>query len=402
MRLVVVGNSIAADCLLAAIQRHTPPADLSITVIGEEPHTAYNRVALSQLLSGELDQAAIRLRDDSWYAQHKITTRLGRQVVSIDRADGAVELDSGERIPYDKLVLATGARARLPAGTTLADERIEVFRTLDDARSLIDTSPGDHTVVLGGGLLGIEAAAGLLARGGSVTLVHRNGWLLNRQLDRPAGELLASSLRARGLAITLDAEVSAIEHRGARCIVHLNNGTLLEAQRVVCATGIEPRCELARDAQLEVNRGIVVDPYLRTSDPRVFALGECAECAGETVGLVPPIRDHASVLAKALCGHPGTPYRRRDHAVQLKVAGIDVFSAGDINAASEQSIIFDDPLTPARRILSLQDGRIKAIMLYGDTRDGPWLNALLQAQTDTRACHDRLIFGRAYCAGLAA
>ncbi|MEM9603267.1 MAG: FAD-dependent oxidoreductase [Pseudomonadota bacterium] len=402
MHIVVVGNSIAADCLLGELFQRRQQQAVSVTVIGAEHHSAYNRVQLSQVLAGDADSSAIALRDTDWYTGNGVRLMTGVQVTSIDRSTQRVHLDSGDDLAYDKLVLATGARARVPAAADASLAGVQVFRTLDDARALIDTPASEHTVVFGGGLLGLEAAAGLLARGRTVTLVHRNGWLLNRQLDDAAGRLLLDNLVARGLSVHLNAELATVNGDTAVQSVTLDDGTEIPAQQLVFATGIEPRTELAVDAALAVNRGVVVDRSLQTADPVVFALGECAECAGETVGLVPPIRDHAAVLADTLLGRPGQPYVRREHATQLKVAGIDVFSAGDVNAHTDHVILFDDPLTPARRKLVLEDGRLVAIMLYGDVRDGPWLHSVMQNGTDTHALRDRLLFGRAYCEGLAA
>ncbi|MEM7378005.1 MAG: FAD-dependent oxidoreductase [Pseudomonadota bacterium] len=402
MHIVVVGNSIAADCLLGELSQRRQQQAVSVTVVGAEQHNAYNRVQLSQVLAGDAEERAIALRDADWYAGNGVRLLTGVQVASIDRSAQRVQLDTGDDLTYDKLVLATGARARVPAAADASLAGVRVFRTLDDARTLIDTPASDHTVVFGGGLLGLEAAAGLLARGRGVTLVHRNAWLLNRQLDAAAGQLLLDNLVARGLKVHLNNELAAVVGDDAVRSVTLDDGTEIPAQQLVFATGIEPRTELAVDAALAVNRGVVVDRYLETADPAIFALGECAECAGETVGLVPPIRHHAAVLADTLLGRQAEPYARREHAAQLKVAGIDVFSAGDVNADTEHVILFDDPLTPARRKLVLEDGRLVAIMLYGDVRDGPWLHSLMQNGTDTHTLRDRLLFGRAYCEGLAA
>ncbi|MEM6988765.1 MAG: FAD-dependent oxidoreductase, partial [Pseudomonadota bacterium] len=402
MHIVVVGNSIAADCLLAALSQRRQSASMSITVIGSEPHPAYNRVLLSQVLAGELSTDDIGLRSQAWYEQNGIDIRSGAKVAQINRTAQTVQCDTGDSIAYDKLVLATGARARLPTGNAPPLKGIKVFRTLDDAAALSNSPKGTHTVVFGGGLLGLEAAAGLLAQGLEVTLVHRNDWLLNRQLDPEAGALLLSNLQARGLQVELGAELVAIEGDASLTGVTLSNGKRLAAEQVVFATGIQPRTELAVAAKLEVNRGVVVDAHMQTRDRNIFALGECAEVAGETVGLVPPIRDQATALANTLLCRPAGGYSKRDHAAQLKIAGIDVFSAGDVNTQSEHVILYDDPLTPARRKLVLEDGKLKAIMLYGDVRDGPWLHSLMVNGTDTHALRDRLLFGKAYCEGLAA
>lgn len=402
MHIVIVGNSIAADSLLGELCELTPAFPLAVTVIGAEPHAAYNRVQLSQVLAGDVSASGISLREPDWAPPHRVRFMTGVRVDAIDRRQQRVCLNNGDTLSYDKLVLATGARARLPEAANAEMAGVHPFRTLDDAKTLIDTPKGAHTVVFGGGLLGLEAAAGLLARGSAVTLVHRNGWLLNRQLDAAAGRLLLANLQARGLRVELDSELSEIEGETSVTGVRLNTGRRLETTQVVFATGIAPRAELAAAASLEVNRGVVVDDRLCTADPTVFALGECAECAGETVGLVSPIYDHARVLAHALVDGDDIRYRRRDHATQLKVAGIDVFSAGDVNNDGEQVMVFDDPLTPARRKLILEQGRVKAIMLYGDVRDGPWFYQLLQRGIDTRALRDRLLFGKAYCEGIAA
>ena len=402
MHIVIIGNSIAADCLIEELGRHTSGPALDITVIGDEPHRAYNRVLLSQVLSGDVSDGSIALRTPNWQSNHRIRYRQGLRVEEIDRAAQQVALDNGEQLPYDRLVLATGARASLPKGVDPTLHGVRVFRTLDDAHTLINTPKGSHTIVFGGGLLGLEAAAGLLSLGVRVTLVHRNAWLLNRQLDRAAGRLLLANLQRRGLLVELGSTVSAVEGDRHVRAVRLDSGRCLSATQIVFATGITPRAELALAAGLPVNRGVMVDDHLQSPDPCVFALGECAECSGETVGLVSPIRDQAKVLARTLLGQSGAPYTHRAHAAQLKVAGIDVFSAGDVNHEGEQTMVFDDPLTPARRKLVLENGRLKAIMLFGDVRDGPWFNALMQKGIDTRALHDRLLFGKAYCEGLAA
>ncbi|WP_305857199.1 NAD(P)/FAD-dependent oxidoreductase [Balneatrix alpica] len=396
-RLVIVGNGMAAGRLLDELKAY-PHSPYQITLIGDEAADGYNRILLSPLLAGEEDLDSIRLKQGEWYQQQGIEVIKGEKVIGGDRQARTLQTDTGRCLGYDRLILATGSA---PIMLGLPGEELEgvmAFRTIKDVQRMQAVAkPGARAVVIGGGLLGIEAAYGLLRQGMSVTLVNKAPWLLNRQLDQVAGGYLAQHLQQRGLALRLDAGTEAfIGEQGKVTGVLLEDGELLDATLVVIAIGVKPLTELGQQLGLECGRGILVNDQLQTSDPHIFALGECCQWRQQVFGLVAPIWDQARVLAASLHGETAS-YAYQDSATKLKVSGIDLVSAGPIEQGCDYSLTFEDRELGFYRCLNLSQGKIQSLVLYGDVEDGNWYLDLLQQQADVTALGEQLIFGRAYC-----
>ena len=388
-RLVIIGNGMAG----ARLARAMAATDWQVTVVGAEPEPAYNRIMLSPLLAGQVDRPGIAL---DWSDQ--AATMLGCSVTAIDRTARRVTLSDGDSLAYDRLVIATGSAAiRLPIPG--ADHQaVMTFRDMADVTRLAAAGDrGGRAIVIGGGLLGLEAAAGLAGRGMQVTVVHLAPWLMERQLDAGAGRMLADMLRRRGIAIETSAQSRAITDLDGGIGLHLADGRVLPADLVVMAIGVRPETTLARAAGLDVGRGIVVDDGMATSDPAIAAIGECTEHRGTTVGLVAPIWDQVETIAARLRGDHTAIYAPRPVATALKVSGIDLFSAGTIDeAAGSEAIHFVDPGAGLYRRLLVAGGRLVGAVLLGDIQDGPWLHRLIEDGTDITAARADLIFGRAH------
>lgn len=399
-KLVVVGAGMASGRALEHLFEEAPGA-FQVTLFGAEPRGNYNRLMLSPVLAGEKTYEQIVTHNADWYAHHNVTTRFGEHVTAIDRHRKVVISRSGET-PYDKLVIATGsAPFVLPiAGKDLPG--VVSFRDLDDVNTMLTAAarPGARAVVIGGGLLGLEAAAALRQRGMSVVVLHAMGHLMNRQLDPDAARLLQRALEARGITVHCNAQTTAIVgHRRVEAVM-LDDETFHPADIVVMAVGIRPETRIATDAGIYVERGIVVDDQMRTSDPHILALGECVEHNSVCYGLVAPLYDMAKVLAQTLAGKPAA-FRPVQTATQLKVTGISVYSAGDFSEGpGHEDIVLRDDETGIYKRLILKDDRIVGAVLYGETSDGPWFYDLLRQQTDTTSLRDVLIFGQPYEGGI--
>ncbi|MCM2129427.1 NAD(P)/FAD-dependent oxidoreductase [Larsenimonas rhizosphaerae] len=392
--LVVVGNGMAGHRLVTALMAR-PDRPPRITVIGEEATTAYNRILLSPWLAGEIDRDSLDLPAP---ATHGLHWHLGEQVTGIDRTARTLWTDQGTRLDYDRLVLATGARPTLPDIPGIGLGNIGGFRTLEDSHWLMQRTAGQRAVVVGGGLLGLEAAEGLRKRGVEVTLLQRSDRLMNRQLDVVAASWLKDTLTQRGLTVETGAQLARCEGSadGQVCAVVLADGRRLATDCVIIAAGITPNTELGRLAGLNVNKGICVDGHLTTRDPAIHALGECAEVAGTTVGLVEPIWEQVETLADVLCGHATPAHVPMPSATRLKVAGIDLYSFGAADPApGVESMTYADPGNGDYRRLLIADDRLVGAVLYGDTTDGPALFRLAQAGTALGAARETLIFGAA-------
>jgi nitrite reductase (NADH) large subunit len=365
-------------------------ASTDVTLIGAEPTHPYNRVALSLLLAGKMDEAALVTHLPEHLDANGIIWRADTRVDAIDRATHDIVLHTGERLPYDALVLATGAQAvRLPfPGADQA--HVLMYRTLADVRSMIDhAGRGGAAVVIGGGLLGLEAAVGLAWRGMDVTVLHATGRLMDRQLDDGAAGLLRQRLANQGIAVITNAKTVGIESDA----VLLADGTRVAARIVVMAVGIRPEVGLARTAGLPVNRGIVVDDAMRTADPAIWAIGECGEHAGQCVGLVAPSFAQAEVAAASILGQPAC-YVPVSDAAALKVAGAGVWSAGETEGPDP--IVLDDAEAGQYRRLLVRDDRLVGAMLYGDTTDAPWYFELIKQGRPLGAARMALPFGPAF------
>ena len=401
--LVIIGNGMAGHRLLESLlDKQARPS--RITVIGEERAPAYNRILLSPLLAGEMEREALTLRDTDWYAEQGIELVLGERVMEIDRQAQRITTSGGRRVTYDRLVLATGSRPAMPPIPGLDLPGVHVFRDLDDAAALVECSRalaaegGGRAVVIGGGLLGLEAAEGLRKRGMTVSIVQRDDRLMNRQLDLTAAGLLESELASRGLEIITDGQLDHLEadDQGHVAGARLADGRLLAADCVVMAIGITPNVALARTAGLEVNRAVVVDAHLTSSDPAIHALGECCEFDGQTYGLVEPIWQQVEVLAARLAGESVDGYVEAPTATKLKVSGVSLYAFGPIEAADDHEVLtYHDPEHGDYRRLLLRDGRLEGAVLYGDTASGPWYFKQSLAGRDLSTCRQALLFGKA-------
>jgi nitrite reductase (NADH) large subunit len=397
-KLVLVGNGMAGVRTLEELLALAP--DLyEITVFGAERHPNYNRILLSPVLAGEQTVDDIVLNDHDWYAERGIALELGAKVERIDRARRTVLASNGSVATYDRLLLATGSEpVILPIpGATLRG--VLGYRDIHDTQRMIDYARrGGRAVVIGGGLLGLEAANGLRARGMDVAVVHLMPWLMERQLDRVAAGLLQRELERRGIAFALEARTAAIEGDAdghARAVL-LADGATLPADLVVMAVGIRPNTALAERAGLRCARGIVVDDTMQTYDPRIYAVGECVNHRGTAYGLVAPLFEMAKVAANHLAEVGIGRYPGSAVSTKLKVTGVDLFSAGDFQGgdATEQ-IVLSDPGAGVYKKLVLKDDRLVGAVMYGDTVDGAWYFRLLREGRNVAEIRDRLMFGEA-------
>ena len=322
-------------------------------------------------------------------------------MIAIDRTARRAATKSGTEVPYDRLVLAVGSEPIRPSLPGIDLPRVFTFRDRADAEALIAAShQARRAVIVGGGLLGLEAAYGLARRGVAVTVVHLMGWLMERQIDPSAALLLRSSLEARGIAVKLNAETAAVLGDAHATGLRLKDGTILPADLVVFAIGIRPSTALARAAGLAVNRGIIADDRMTTSDPNILALGECAEHRGATYGLVAPLWDQAAVAASVLAGDQANVYAGSLPATSLKVTGVELFSAGETEAkAGAEEIVYEDRAAGVYRKLIVKDGRLAGAVLLGDARDGNWYAELMRRAAQIGAMRQDLVFGRDFIAG---
>lgn len=397
-KLVVIGNGMAGIRVVEELLALAP--DLyDITVFGAEADLSYNRVLLSPVLSGEQAVDSIFLNEQDWYARNRIKLVVGKPVAQIDRVRRLVSTDDGMAEAYDRLVLATGA---LPTTLPIAGSRLPgvmTYRSMQDVRDMISAAGSHrHALVIGAGLLGLEAAAGLAARGMQVTVVHRAGWLMERQLDPAAGRLLQQSLERRGIAFRLGAQVAALQAGPASARVAqatLDDGSALDTDLVVMALGIRPDDLLARSCGIHCARGIVVNDTMQTYDPRIYAVGDCVSHRGTAHGLVAPLLAQAKVCANHLAQSGIGRYTGFLASTRLKVSGIALFSAGDfMGGAGREEIVLEDAVGEVYKKIVLKDQRVIGACLFGDTDDGPWYQALIQDQQDVSAMREQLMFGR--------
>ncbi|KQM77729.1 nitrite reductase [Sphingomonas sp. Leaf22] len=397
--LVVIGNGMAG-CRAVEELLARDPARYRVTIFGAEPHVNYNRIMLSPVLAGEKTFEQIVINDADWYAQNAIELVAGDPVVAIDRAARTVTARSGRVTGYDRLLIATGSDPFIIPVPGKDLPGVIGFRDMKDVDHMLAAAEkGGSAVVIGGGLLGLEAAHGLSLRGMKVTVLHIMPTLMERQLDEAAGWLLKSALEARGQTILTGADTAEIVGSDAVEGVRLKDGTLIPASLVVMAVGIRPSVALARAAGLAVGRGIQVDDHMVTSDPAILAVGECVEHDGNVYGLVAPLWDMCRALADGLTdAHSG--YRGSVTSTKLKVAGLDVFSAGDFSGgAGAEDIVLRDASRGVYKRVVVKDDRIVGAVLYGDTADGNWYFDLLKRGEDIGAIRDLLIFGQAFASG---
>lgn len=395
-KLVIIGNGMAPGRALERLFE-TAPGAYDVTIFNAEPRVNYDRIMLSPLLSGEKSFDDIVIHGDGWYVANGVTLYKGAKITAIDREAKTVTSEKGITVSYDTLVIATGSvPIIIPVpGHTLPG--VLTYRDLDDVQAMILAAQSrGKAVVIGGGLLGLEAAAGLAERGMDVTVVHLMPTLMERQLDAAAGGLLKQALEARGIKVLTGANTKAILGADRVEGVELTCGTRLDASLVVMAVGIRPNATLAKNAGLAVNRGILVGATLATSDPAVYALGECAQFEDQVFGLVAPLYEMANVLAAQLIGATSARFAPSATATKLKVTGINLFSAGDFaTTPGHQDIVLTDPANGVYKRLVLKEGRLIGAVLYGDTSDGAWIFDKIRSGADIAAVRDTLIFGAA-------
>jgi nitrite reductase [NAD(P)H] large subunit len=399
-KIVIIGAGMAAGRLLESLVEAAPDR-FDVTLFNAEPRGTYNRIMLSPVLSGEKTYQEIVTHSDDWYAEHRVNCRFGEKVLEVDRQRKVVIGEKGD-VPYDRLVIATGSNPfiiPLP-GHDLSG--VIAYRDLDDTDTMIAAcQPGTRAVVIGGGLLGLEAAAGLRLRGMDVTVVHLAPTLMERQLDPSAGYLLEKELTSRDIAILTGANTKEIYGDGKVEGVRLEDGTEIAASLVVMAVGIRPNVEVGRLAGLEVGRGIKVNGMMQTSDPDIYSIGECVEFDGNCYGLVAPLFDQAQVCAKVLTGQAGAEFSHSETATKLKVTGVDLYSAGDFaEGANRDEIVFRDPGRGIYKRLILEEGRLIGAVLYGETADGAWFfDKIRKAEFIEEDARATLIFGQSYAGG---
>ncbi len=394
-KLVLIGNGMAGVRTLEELLKLAP--DLyEITVFGAEPYPNYNRILLSPVLAGEKTIDDIILNDRSWYEEHGITLHTGKTVVKIDRRNRRVIADDGTEAEYDRLLLATGSHPivlPLP-GNDL--DGVVTFRDIHDVERMLEAARKyKRAAVIGGGLLGLEAANGLMVQGMDVTVVHIAEWLMERQLDPYAGGLLKQSLEDRGMKFVMPAVTEAILGDKRVEGLRFKDGLEIPADLVVMAVGIRPNTDLAKSAGLYCERGVVVSDTMQTYDPRIYAVGECVQHRGKTYGLVAPLFEQAKVAANHLAKLGYARYEGSVTSTKLKVTGIDLFSAGEfMGGEGTEEIVMKDAGNGVYKKLVLKDNRIHGVVLYGDTVDGAWYFQLMKDGTDVSDFRDTLMFGQ--------
>jgi len=397
--LVVVGNGMAGMRTVEELLKLAPQL-YDITVFGAEPHGNYNRILLSPVLAGEKSMEDIMLHTREWYAQNGITLHAGDPVEHIDRRRRLVRSRSGIEVYYDRLLIATGSTPfiipvpghRLPG--------VVAFRDINDVETMLEYSRNRRrAVVIGGGLLGLEAANGLQRQGMEVTVVHASGTLMNQQLDQPAATLLQKALEMKGLRFLLNAQTAEIVGDENVRAVRFQDGSEIPTDLVVMTAGVRPNIALAQRAGLHCERAIVVDDTLQTYDPRIYAVGECVQHRRATFGLVAPIWEQARVCGAHLAGAGHRRYVQQTSPTRLKVTGVDLYSVGDfIGGEGSEDLVLRDARRGVYKRLVLKDNRVAGAVLYGDVQDGPWYFDLIQKRTDIGTIRHHLLFGQALCA----
>lgn len=404
-KLVMIGNGMAGVRALEELLAIAP--DLyDITVFGAEPHPNYNRILLSPVLAGEQTLGDIVLNDWSWYQDHHILLHAGYTVTAVDRARRTVHavnaLGESASAEYDRLIMATGSKPFILPIPGKDLEGVLAYRDIADTEAMIEAAKTlKHAVVIGGGLLGLEAANGLMKRGMQVTVVHVGDWLMERQLDDQAGRMLQKSLAERGMQFRMQAQTQELlgDEDGGRSgrvrAVRFKDGSEIPAELVVMAVGIRPSTELAESMHLHVSRGIVVSDTLQTvTDPRIYAVGECAAHRGIAYGLVAPLFEQGKVLANHLAEFGIGRYLGSLTSTKLKVTGIDLFSAGDFQGGGDtEEILMSDPYAGVYKKLVIKDDKLVGACLYGDTVDGSWYFKLLREGRSVADIRDKLMFG---------
>ncbi|MCA0754304.1 nitrite reductase large subunit NirB [Paenibacillus sp. N4] len=385
-KLVVIGNGMAGVKCVEEICNLAPDR-FQITIFGSEPRPNYNRIMLSKVLQGDSAIDEITINDYAWYEDRGIRLFTGETVVRIQKEAGYVETQSGLRADYDYLIIATGSSAFIPPIAGINKPGVIAFRNIDDCNTMITYAKKYRkAAVIGGGLLGLEAARGLLNLGMETDVVHNAPYLMNRQLDRMSAELLRKELEGQGMRFWLSKDTESITGLTRAKGIRFSNGAALEADLIVVSVGIRPNIELARGSGIDTNRAIVVDDYMRTSVPNIFAVGECAEHRGIAYGLVAPLYEQGKVLAKTLCEEETAPYTGSVPYAQLKVSGVEVFSVGEINENDADTALQTyDGIRGTYKKVTMKNGIVSGAILFGDTTEGTSLLNLVKRQAPISA-----------------
>jgi nitrite reductase (NADH) large subunit len=396
-KLVVVGNGMAGIRTVEELLKIAPEL-YEITVFGAEPYGNYNRIMLSPVLAGEKTIDEIMLNDEQWYSDNGITLHKGKVITEIDRVANKVRTADGLEAGYDRLLIATGSMPFIIPVPGHDLSGVVGFRDINDVGAMLESADKyKDAVVIGGGLLGLEAANGLMQQGMNVTVLHLRDTLMERQLDSVAGKMLRKSLEERGLNILMCASTKEIMGDSRVTAVELEDGRKIPADLVVMAVGIRPNFTLAQQAGIHCERGIVVNDTMQTFDPRVYAVGECVQHRGQTYGLVAPLFEMGKVCANHLAQHGISRYEGSVTSTKLKVTGIDLFSAGDfIGDEDSEELVFQDAARGVYRKLVVKDNRIQGAVMYGDTIDGTWYFDLLRDGTDISDFREKVLFGQAH------
>ncbi|MCR4331949.1 MAG: nitrite reductase large subunit NirB, partial [Sulfuricaulis sp.] len=396
-QLVVVGNGMAGMRAVEELLK-LAPEKYAITVFGAEPHVNYNRILLSPVLAGEKQPDDIVLNGAAWYAEHGITLHKGKKVERLDRRTRTVSAADGTQARYDRLLLATGSDPFILPVPGRSLPGVVTFRDLADVDAMLASAKQfRHAVVIGGGLLGLEAANGLLKQGMKVTVIHLGGVLMDRQLDGVAGAMLKKSLEERGIQFLLEAKTAELIGKQRVQGVRLADGSEVTADLVVMAVGIRPNYALAQSAGIYCDKGIVVSDTMQTYDPRVYAVGECVQHRGRSYGLVAPLFEQARVCANHLAEIGYARYSGSVTSTKLKVTGIDLFSAGNyLGGEGCEEIVLKDPGRGVYKKIVLKDNCVQGAVLYGETLDGAWYFDLMRDGTPVADIRDALLFGPAH------
>ncbi|MDV4263243.1 nitrite reductase small subunit NirD [Acinetobacter seifertii] len=397
LRLVLIGNGLAGMRCLEDLLDMAPDR-YEVTVIGEEPWGNYNRIMLSPVLSGEKTIEDIMLHPPKWYDDKGIKFIASDKAVKIDRPRKVVYTEKGQTVDYDRLILATGSAPFIPPVQGVDLKGVLTFRDIYDVNTMIEyCGSKTNAVVIGGGLLGLEAAYGLKQRGMNVTVLHLMNRIMERQLDDRASQLLRHSIEQKGINIITEANTEALigDENGHVTQIRLKDGTVLDADLVVFAVGIRPNIALAQSAGLRCNRGVLVNDTMQTFDPSIYAVGECIEHRGQTFGLVEPLWGQAFICATHLAEHGSLTFKAPTVPTQLKVSGVDVFSAGNFEPKDDyEDIILNDEKRQIYKRIIIQSDRVIGAVLFGDTEDGMWYAELIADQTPVSSFRNKLLFGR--------
>ena len=398
-KLVLIGNGMAGVRTLEELFKHSEDdgSDLyDVTVIGAEPHPNYNRIMLSPVLASEKTIDDIILNSLDWYAENNIELITGDAVAEINRVKQTVVTESGKQIPYDRLLVATGSKPFIIPVPGAEKEGVIGFRDIHDVETMLEAARNyKKAVVIGGGLLGLEAANGLKKQGMDVTVVHLLDSLMERQLDKTASAMLKLSLEQKGLNFMMEAQTAEIVGDKRVSGVKFADGSEVAADLVVMAVGIRPNMSLAEKAGIYCERGVVVNDTMQTYDPKIYAVGECVQHREECYGLVAPLFEQAKVAANHLAKLGSTHYRGSMTSTKLKVTGIDLFSAGDFNEdEGDETLVMQDEASGVYKKLVLRDNKIKGAVLFGDTMDGTWYFQLMRDETNIADFRRTIMFGQ--------